>query len=230
MGVPHRECSRKQDAHTRRLSSETPPETSSREVYLGRVLSSGLALSHSAAEWAGWLSQLAECSAAIRQESPDTLLFTTFQLERLKGIGRYNGWGGPPVWEPVDEMEAAGLVDALGFTSYPYFEYDRPTDVPADYYDEIAAHCSGPVIFTEIGWLGAPSGPYPGDEQDQAGFFPRFFELGAGLDLVYAVWLFLHDWDGQDAMPAFRYIGLRTNDGTPRPADAVWRNAVERRE
>lgn len=185
---------------------------------------------HSAAEWESWLSEYSACYDSVKAVSANTVIFTTFSYELVKGTGRYNGWTWPADWQPVDDMAATERVDALGFTSYPYFEYDTPAEIPENYYDEIAGHWDGPVIFTEIGWLGGESFPYPGGEEDQAQFISRFFDLTGDLELRYAAWLFLHDWDGQDDLPAFRFIGLRENDGTPRPADAAWQAEVAARE
>jgi hypothetical protein len=186
--------------------------------------------SHTAAEWELWLSEYSACYDSIKAVSANTVVFTTFQYELLKGVGRYNGWNNPVNWQPVDDLVEMDRVDALGFTSYPYFEYDTPVDIPEDYYDEIAEHWDGPVIFTEIGWLGGQSTPYPGGEEAQAQFISQFFKLSKNLELRYVTWLFLHDWDGQDNLPAFRFIGLRENDGTPRPADVAWQNEVAARE
>jgi hypothetical protein len=185
---------------------------------------------HSAEDWELWLSEYDACYDSIKAVSANTVVFTTFHYEMLQGAGRHNGWTFPADWRPVDDFVGAVRADALGFTSYPYFEYDTPGDIPEDYYDEIGRHWNGPVIFTEIGWLGGPSGPYAGGQEDQAGFVSRFFALSRNLELRYVVWLFLHDWDGQESMPAFRFIGLRVNDGTPRLGDAAWRAEVTSRE
>jgi len=189
------------------------------------------ALTHSAAEWSAWLSEYGECYDAIKAVSPTTLVFTVFQLEHLLGLGANNGWSDPARWDLVDDQVALGKLDALGFTSYPYFEYPTPAAIPAGYYGEIALHWTGPVIFTEIGWLASASVPYPGSESDQAAYVARFFELTQDLDLEYACWLFLHDWDGQAALPAFHDIGFRSNDGSViRTSDAAWRAEASLRE
>lgn len=188
-------------------------------------------LSHSATEWANWMSQLAACYAAVKRVSPETLVYSTFQYERLKGLGAHSGWADPPQLQLLDELVPGVHVDAVGLTSYPYLEYDAPADIPADYYDEVAARWDGPVLFSEIGWLAAPSGPYPGGEAQQEEFIAVFFDRAKALPLGHAAWLFLHDWDGQAAVPAFAGIGLRDNSGAViRPADSAWRAAVALRQ
>jgi hypothetical protein len=185
---------------------------------------------HSTQEWNTWLEVFKSAHDSVKAVSPETVVYSTVQFEHLVGVGRYNGWSNAPMWQVVDDLVKSGGLDALGFTSYPYFEYGTPDDIPDDYYDRILDHWDGPVIFSEIGWPGADNDPYPGGEADQAAFITRFFDLSSSLDLRYVVWVYLHDWDGQDSQPAFRWIGLRTNDGRPRTADGVWRSEVILRE
>ena len=181
------------------------------------------------ADWPGWVSELATCRDAIHVVSPSTLVFTTFQLELVKGAATRTGRPRVPAdWQPV--VDVAGAVDGIGFTSYPYFEYETPAELPADYYAEIAQHTGLPILFTELGWLADPSPPYAGSEEEQAAFVDRFFELAAGLDLRYAAWLAANDWPTGIIGPgsAFYQIGLRDPAGVPRPADASWRAQVAR--
>lgn len=208
--------------------THTVEQTWNMRVSQGIVMGTGLS-------WQGHTGTTGEyeaCYDANKAVSPQTLVFTVFQLERLKGVGGgTTGWSNGATWEVVDELETAGKADAIGFTAYPYFEYADPSLIPADYFDEIALHWSGPVIFTEIGWKASATFPYPGDETDQADFVDVFFEGTRDLDLEYVAQLFLHDWDGQASLPPFVDIGLRSNDGSViRASDAVWRAAVSLRE
>ena len=184
------------------------------------------------AGWPDWLSMWEECYDAIKAVSPYTTVYTVFQLERLKGLGGGTaGWMDPPHWNLVDDLVATEKIDAIGFTSYPYFEYATPAAIPADYYDEIAMHWDGPVIFTEIGWPATAVAPFPGSELDQADFVGEFFERIEGVPVEYAIWLFLHDFDGQAMIPGFTDIGFFNNDGTvERDSSMEWMGAVDLRE
>lgn len=181
---------------------------------------------YDASQWQSWVSELADCYDAIKSVSPDTLVFTGFQYELLVGGGVNNGWNTPAQWEVLDTV--APHVDAIGFTTYPYFDYDAPAEIPDDYYTQITDHYDGPVVFTEVGWPAVAEGPYPGSEADQAAFVDRFFELTDSLDVVYTIWPFLHDVD--PAAVSFASIGLRTNDGTSRPAEQSWKDVVASRK
>lgn len=174
-----------------------------------------------------WLSLYSSVYDAVKAVSPQTKVYATFQYENLQGLGSF----GAASWSAFDAMTSTLRLDLAAFTSYPYFEHASPSSIPSSYYDEIGLHWSGPVAFTEIGWLSAPSFPYPGSEMDQAAFVTQFFTRSAAYDLEFVQWLFLHDFDGQAAFPPFVGIGLRSNDASVvRPADAVWQAQVALRE
>lgn len=186
---------------------------------------------HTQTEWDAWVSELEACADAIHAASPQTVVYTTFQLEFLTGLGANAGWAGPARWELVDDVTASGKLDAIGFTTYPYLEYDTLGELPADHWNGILAHTTGPVIFSEVAWPAAAHAPYPGDELDQADFVSTFLDGISGLDVLYAAWLFDHDWDQELTVPAFASTGLRDNlELVPRAADAVWQAEVQRRQ
>lgn len=189
-------------------------------------------LTHTQTEWDEWIEVFEEAYDRIKALSPDTLVSTVFQYERMKGLGSgTTGWTDPPHFDLIDDHVAGGKIDAIAFTSYPYFEYATPATIPADYYDDVAPHWSGPVIFTEIGWLASAEPPYPGGSADQEAFVDVFFDRTASLPLAYVTWLFLHDYDDPGSITGFGSIGLRSNDGSVvRPSDAAWQAAVALRE
>ncbi|MEM7201531.1 MAG: Ig domain-containing protein [Planctomycetota bacterium] len=188
-------------------------------------------VTHSQADWDAWISEFAVCYDAIKAASPSTVVGTTFQLERMKGGGARAGWSDPAHWDLIDDHAASGKIDTVAFHSYPYFDHDTPSALPADYYREISTHWSGPVTFAQVGWLTAPSGPFPGSEADQAEFVDVFFERSAGLDLRYVAWRYLHDWDEEATVEPYVGVGLRSNDGSViRAADARWAHAVALRQ
>ncbi|TAL19200.1 hypothetical protein EPN90_04505 [Patescibacteria group bacterium] len=196
-------------------------ENQPRFLFLGNEID-GYYLRASKKEWQAWVSEFRETYDAVKAASPKTIVFTTLQLERLKGNGKKNGWRNAPAWELVKDF--GDKIDALGFTTYPYFDYDAPAAIPDDYYSEIKKYWSGPVIFTELGWLAKNSGPYRGSEAEQTAFVKKFFGLTKELEVKYAAWLFAHDLS--KAPPAFDGIGLKAADGAPRPAYAAWREMV----
>lgn len=189
------------------------------------------ALGRPRAEWLDWVSEFGECFDAIKAVSPTTTVFTVFQLERMKGIGRHNGWNNPPQWELLTDHASTAKIDTFGFTVYPYFEHDTPALVPDTYLQDITSRWLSPVVFTEVAWPAVARVPYPGSETDQVTFVRRFLTMTAEFPVHYVSWLFVHDWDGQASTPAFTAVGFRNNDGTlVRTADAAWQEEVSRRQ
>jgi hypothetical protein len=127
----------------------------------------------------------------------------------------------------ISDHLANGKIDAIGFTTYPYLEYDAPSDIPDDYYSDLLNYTgSKAVIYSEIGWIATNAvSPYNGSEALQAAFVDRFFTLNQNVDMGYAVWLFLYDFTDYTGIEAFTDIGLRNNDGSAiRQADGVWQD------
>ena len=94
---------------------------------------------------------------AVKAVSPGTKVFTAFQLEELRGGGYLTGRDWDERWGLIEAF--GDRLDLVGFTSYPFFDYESPADIPDDYYAEAAAHAGGrPIAFTELGW---PSAPIP---------------------------------------------------------------------
>lgn len=163
----------------------------------------------------------------IKNASPSTLVFTIFQLETLRGAGYLTGTseGRQPHWQLLERFEPH--LDLAVFTTYPFFDYGSPGDIPDDYYAVIADHTDRPIAFSEIGWPSAPLSNAPdsefgGSETEQSDFVNRFFELTRSLDLHFALWSFPNDIS-TGVVAAFETVSLRHSDGTPKPAMHQWR-------
>ena len=204
------------------------------EQYQPLVLSLGIEINryydHDPDGFAAFVVAYSVIYDAIKAVSPDTLVFTVFQLETLRGAGYLTGTsqGRQAHWELLDMF--GERLDLAVFTTYPYFDYTSPGDVPDDYYAAISEHTDRPIAFSESGWPSAPlstapDSDYGGSEIEQADFVLRLFDLTANLDLGFAVWSFPNDI-GPAINPAFESVSLRHNDGTPKPALDIWRSIV----
>lgn len=174
----------------------------------------------------GFVALYGEVYDVVKAESPETKVFTGFQYEMLRGDAFLAGGSDTrePQWELVDRF--AGKLDLLGLTSYPYFDYGDPAEIPADYYSEAAERYGLPLAITELGWPSrplrtAPDSAYGGTEAEQAAFVQRFGELIAGVPVEMVLWAFPHD-AGQAVPVAFESVSLRANDGSPKPALREW--------
>jgi hypothetical protein len=173
-------------------------------------------------EFDRFVELFAAVADAVHDASPDTRVFTTFQLERLSGMqgGLFGGTNDPDqaAWSLIDRFPGADLI---GFTTYPGLVYPTPDDIPGDYYERLAGRVGGrPIAFSEMGWQAAGDlGAYSGSPEAQARFVARFPELIADIDVAFYVWSFLFD---PGAPAPFDTMGLIAADGTRRPAWEVW--------
>ena len=166
----------------------------------------------------------AETYSAVKAVSPDTRVYTGFQLERLRGLrgGLFGGENDPEAanWELLDRFPDADLI---GITTYPGLIYRDPAEIPADYYDALADRTDRPIAITETGWTCRTLVEgWESDEDEQAAFVRRLFELTGGLDVVTLIWLWLYEQPVGEATVAFQGMSLRRDGGSGRPAWDAW--------
>lgn len=156
----------------------------------------------------------------VRELSPDTKVFVTFQYEWL--LGRRDGWFGgavgDPQWDLLDRFPGADLI---GLTTYPSLVFDHPADLPADYYTQVAQHTDLPVILTEVGWTADEALTLlPGSATEQTDYIALLSQQAAAARVEAMVWTFVHG--EQVAEQQFNGMGLFDRDGSPRPAWTAW--------
>lgn len=174
--------------------------------------------------FADFVSLFGEVYGAIKEVSPNTRVFTTFQYEQLIGLrgGLFGGKNDESAadWELLDRFPQADLI---AFSTYPGIIYKDPRDIPADYYSRIEEHTDRPIAFTEIGWgSGDAIKGWESSEAEQERFVERFFSLTAGLDLEMALWSWIYP---VGAPEPFASMTLFREDGTPKSAWDAWVNA-----
>jgi hypothetical protein len=147
-----------------------------------------------------------EVYEAMNEASPETRVFTVFQLERMKGLwgGLFGETNNPDLaqWNLLEDFE---MADAFAFTTYPCLIYDEPSEMPDDYYDEIREHTMKEVLFTEIGWFREGPEGWESSETEQADFIRTFFDLTSGIEPSLSIWSFMYD---QKAQYPFDSMGL----------------------
>jgi len=91
--------------------------------------------------YADFVEFLGELYPRVKEASPDTKVFTVFQLERMKGLhgGLFGGNHDESLsqWELLDDFP---YIDALAFTTYPCLVFKDPSEIPEDYCAEIREH------------------------------------------------------------------------------------------
>ncbi|MCL4436785.1 MAG: glycosyl hydrolase 53 family protein [Thaumarchaeota archaeon] len=192
-----------------------------RPKYLALGVEPDMLYEKSPADFDQFAKFYSEVYDAVKAVSPNTKVFTIFQLEQIKGLkgGLFGGVNDPSKaqWQLLDRFPKNDLI---AFTTYPGFIYKNPSDIPADYYTEIKSHTSKPVMFTEIGWHSAPSpSGWESSETKQAEFINRFYNLTKNLNKETVIWAFMYD---QKTIAPFNSMGLLYNNGTAKLAWNAW--------
>lgn len=175
-----------------------------------------------------FVSLYAEAYDAVKQQSPDTKVFPTFQLEDLEGsFGTIH----PPQWEVLDFFR--GKMDALAISTYPFLADVRSAaDIRADYYSQLRDRFEGEILIAETGYASAPveGKVNVGTEEDQQAFLERILGDAEDNGFTAVVWLAALDpaFVSQGATSVFRDIGLRKSDGTNKLAWGVWEEWARR--
>jgi hypothetical protein len=168
-----------------------------------------------------------EAYDAVKDVSPETLVFPTFQYENMQALIQF-GQPAQPAWALVPRFEPK--LDALAVSTFPGFAFPRTTDLPDGYYAELGRRFSKPIIFSSMGWTSGPSADGASLEGDQATFVRRALFQAEELGAQLVVWYLGRDV--QDApVPAFAPLatmGLRRADGGAKPSWLIWRTYFDR--
>lgn len=176
-----------------------------------------------------WVEALPAIVEAIHAASPDTRVFVTFQYEFMRGAGLLSGRQRDEQWHLLDRI--APHLDIVAFTTYPFFDYETPEALPADYYEVALERAGKPVAFSEVGWPSEPLTPAPtsalgGTPEEQAAFIARLGTLLAGVDPAFVMWAWAYDTSAVG--PPFESLALHDVAGTPKPALEAWRALIAR--
>ncbi|MBV6394927.1 MAG: hypothetical protein HFACDABA_00498 [Anaerolineales bacterium] len=175
----------------------------------------------------------------VKAESPQTQIFVTFQWDDLNNMFPQPEEGNRqrlnPNWSQVEAFEPN--LDVWALSSYPYFVFPSAQDIPADYYSRVLAKTDKPIAITEGGWTSRDIGNIHATPQDQVAYLNSIHDQ-LGPRLAFWVYLVLNDFDMESYSKAFNdqganandlstlsmfaSLGLRENDGTPKPALDVW--------
>jgi hypothetical protein len=173
-----------------------------------------------------------DTAAALRSAGSRALLMASVQVEvawgRLVGSGPYVGVEADFADYPFMQM--------LGLSSYPYFGWRAPEDLPLEYYTRLRAGRTVPVMVVEGGWASASAGSFVSSPALQARYIARHAAL---LDAVGARgWMQLQFADIDLAaltpplpanLPLFASLGLADSNFAAKPALAGWDALFSRR-
>jgi len=163
-----------------------------------------------------YISLYHEAYDAVKEISPDTIVFCTFSRE-IVSEGRESDMGFIELFDP-------DRLDMLVLTSYPYslMGIDRVDELPDDYYSSVFNHISRrPFGLSEVAWTSNASF---GGQPEQAAFIRNLtgrLTIDRGIDLELLGWNWLHDLGPGDE------TGLINETGVEKLSLEVWKGNSE---
>jgi hypothetical protein len=151
--------------------------------------------------------------------------FISVQVEtawgRLGGNGTFAGID--------DDLRDFPFTQMLGLSSYPYFGFAQPEDIPADYYSRLIGGRALSTMVVEGGWTSAGAGTLVSSPQLQARYVARHAELLDRVAALALIQLVFADLELSSFppplppnLPLFVNIGLTDANFAPKPALAAW--------
>jgi hypothetical protein len=172
------------------------------------------------------------CAADLQALNVTAPLMVSVQVETAWGL---LGGGGAFAGVDIDFADFP-FVQWLGLSSYPYFAFAQPEDIPADYYSRLFIGHVVPAMVLEGGWTSASVGAITSSPDLQARYVTRHAQL---LDSIAArgyVQLEFADIDLASLpppvpanLPLFVDIGLTDSNFAAKPALAAWDALFARR-
>jgi len=165
---------------------------------------------------------------AVKEISPGTVVFPTFQLEELQGLLPPDS-PQPPQWYLLQRFEPD--LDLLAVSSYPSAAYSGLDQLPAPYFAQLSAYTKRRIAIAGAGYPSQPVGAQTaGSEQEQVDFVTRLVDSAQQLSMPFVVWFVSQDLTFVSGPPFDRLqsMGLRRADGRTKPAWAAWQDAARR--
>lgn len=162
-----------------------------------------------------------EAYDAIKKESPSTKVFPIFQFDYMRGKAKRSGKEHISYFDLREKF--SGKMDAIGYTVYPFLEYDSVSQIPNDYFSEMKMENNLPILITETGWPSEPVAEINGSEDAQKEYLVWLLNQTKSLPLEGLIWVFPHS----AAMPVgeglFDSLSMKQNDGTPKKVWEYWK-------
>lgn len=166
-----------------------------------------------------------DAAADLRAAGSTATLIASVQVETAWGV---LGTRGPYVGVERDFTDFA-FMQMLGLSSYPYFGYTQPEDIPADYYTRLLGMRTLPVMVVEGGWTSATAGTITSTPAIQARYIARHAQLldavsARGVIQIMFADLDLATWPAPIPanLPLFANLGLVDSNFAAKPALAEW--------
>jgi hypothetical protein len=140
------------------------------------------------------------------------------------------GWGQNNAYQGVEQDFADfPFMRALGLSSYPYFVYPDPANVPLDYYSRLPNGRSLPLMVVEGGWASGSIDNNTSSQEEQSRYLRRQAKMldSAKVSAIFQLTftdLDLPSWNlpSGSILPLFATLGMVDINLRPKAALAVW--------
>ena len=170
-----------------------------------------------------------EAYRQVKEASPETLVFVSFQFEQLLGLIPSE----PPHvarWELLADFD--GVIDYFAITTYPSFAFSVARKVPPLYYSQILDRTDLALAFVSVGYASAPGreGLNSSTAAEQRRFLQRLFRDADELGAALVIWFTALDpgYATEPPLDLLASIGLRTSDNQPKEAWPTWEETLAR--
>ncbi len=178
--------------------------------------------------------QAANAAAAdLAANSVTEPVLISVQVETAWGV---LGSSGPYVGIETDFQDFP-FIDVLGLSSYPYFSFSQPEDIPEDYYSRLLNGRSIPAAVCEGGWNSVGFAGMTSSPEKQERYITRHADLLDRIAAVAAIQTLFADIDLDslppplpENLPFFTSIGLTEMDFNAKPALTAWDNLFARQK
>jgi hypothetical protein len=197
-------------------------------AYLGLAAETNLIRGAAPASVYGAVVQMANAAAADVRAMPGTnpRLYASVQADEGWGRLLHNN-----AYQGVEtDFHDFPFMEALALSSYPYFVFADPNDIPLDYYARLANGRALPVLVVEGGWTSGAAGSVQSTPATQARYLRRQEQL---LDAARAVAMFQLTYADLDLsqfppqpptsiLPLFAQLGIVDAQLHAKPATATY--------
>lgn len=178
-------------------------------------------------QWAAYVKMFKEIAHTLTMAYPDIHVTAYFTLDWMVDTNAQLNRSHASIWKQL-----LPELQSIAFSTYPgVLGLDEKTLAPGYFKKAAEIAPDLPVILPEFGAPGGPTAQLSLDEQ--VSLTKRIFEEIAQTNLHWACWFSMYDQSylgvPEDFKVAFRYLGMHTQDGTPKPVWALW-NALYQTE
>ncbi len=128
------------------------------------------------------------------------------------------------------------FIEELGLSSYPYFAFDKPEDIPLNYYSKLLINRTLPVFISEGGWSSASVDKVVSTPEKQRDYINRQAQLVNEVNCIAVFQLTFTDldlayWPANipSNLSLFASLGLVDINLNPKPALVAWDSIYSRK-